>query len=131
MEAKTDADAEAVAAQEAAEKKQRAVEAKAHADAEAVAAQKATNEKQRVVEAKADADAEAVLVEAIDTQQVADDNQQAAEAGAEAETVIKTGKWTPTEIEKLARSLILNGSRTTYETMSEHATTRSIGAITS
>ena len=79
----------------------RVAEAKVDVDTEAVATEKAAKEKKHTVVAKEDADAEAVAVEAIDTQQVANDNQRAAEAGAEAENVLKTGKWTPTEIKKL------------------------------
>ena len=118
--------------------KQRA--AKEKKDAEAEAAQNAVKEKDRADKEKQDEkelaeDAQENVdteeVETIDTQPVDDDNQRAVETGAEAENVFITGKWTPTEINILSQSLILNGSRTTYETMSKHVLTRTKSAITS
>ena len=46
-------------------------------------------------------DADNIAIEVIDTQHVADDNQRVADAGAEAENVLNTDKWTPTEIKNL------------------------------
>ena len=42
----------------------------------------------------------------------------------------KCSLWTPEEFDSLARSLIANGSNTTYDTMAEHVPTRTKKAIT-
>ena len=90
-------------------------------------AQIVIDEKKHAVKEKED-----VAVE--ETKNPVEENKQAHIKKEDAKPMASQPKkcplWTSTEFELLARSLIVNGSSTTYDTMSEHVLTQTKSAIT-